>query len=147
MTQGNFRCSREISKYPKHQKNFRPRSKFVANLYAQLPIGSENEAFQVAFTTRLKSAFGRPAALDNNFGTMVGTLISLVLMVEAVYHTKLKERALKGSFAENRDQMSLVEEHGTKRWGLITSCSLPEVTTGLTGLVFHELYEKNIFDF
>ncbi len=43
--------------------------------------------------------------------------------------------------------MSLVEEHGTKRTQLITSCALPEVTTVSTGLVFHELSEKNIFDF
>ena len=71
-----------------------------------------------------------------------------VLIVQNISDSSpmLVKCTLKGSFAENRDQMLQDEEHGTKRWVLITSCSLPEVTTGLTGLVFHELYEKNIFE-
>ena len=92
MTQINFRCSREIWRYPRIWKNFGTRSEFVANLYAQLPIGSENEAFQVAFPTRLKSAFGRLAALVNHFGTKVGTLIPLVLMLEVESAPSLARR-------------------------------------------------------
>ena len=61
----------------------------------------------------------------------------------------LAKVTFKGPFAENRDDLLQDGEHETnltKRWQLITSCSLPEVTTGLTGLVFHVLYEKNIFE-
>ena len=59
--------------------------------------------------------------------------LSQVILCECRYlaflTTFLDGQTLKGSFAENRDHMALYEEHGTKRWKPITSCTLPEVTT------------------
>ena len=86
-----------------------------------------NKSFEISF-------------LDEFAGREQNLLIHLAISRD--FRPILADRTFKGSFAENRDHMALYEEHGTKRWKPITSCTLPEVTTVFLGLVFHELYEN-----
>ena len=85
-------------------------------------------------------------SLEFSFVTK-GLHINPIVPILADLGSILQKRALKGPFTENRAQIGLYLLHSSRPWQLIAVWELPEVTTVFTGLVFHELYEKIIFEF